>query len=574
MNKIKEISKIFVIFSKLDISAIFILIIISSILEILGIFSIIPLVTLIFNEDIILNNEKALMALNYFDFLTKSNFIYFLAGLVIFINISINFFNLISQYIIHKLCWKNQYKINQVLFKNYFGTTSDNEALLTASTFRKITGDVDTVRSGIILSSINIISRLFTIICIITFISFVNFKASIIIFLTIVIFYLSFYKSVSGIIKKNSILHLNTITDRIRVMRDILDSFKQLKVMNLHQNFVNHYHEQFRNLRNIDITNKVLSILPRHILEPIFISFFIILFVLSKNNQSVNLDVGIYVAVVYTFFRLAPLFQNLYSNYTTIKKYYIVYINLIKNLSLDDFKIIKSVPEEVNIEAIKKIELKNFSFSYDNKNNIFNNQNVIFEIGKSYFIEGLNGSGKTTLIDILMLLLKIQKGNILINDRELKGSEHLNFQSNFSYTPQKNHIFETTISKNISLETKENKINYEKIEDLIKFMEFENIFSKLKGSNNYLASSGKNISGGQAQRIGILRSLYFDKKILVFDEATNQIDSESEQIILNKILSISKNKIVIFVSHNKNLKKYFSNTLKINDLGITAEKNG
>jgi ABC-type bacteriocin/lantibiotic exporter with double-glycine peptidase domain len=574
MKKIKAISKIFVIFSKLDISVIFTLTIISSFLEILGIFSIIPLVTSIFNEDIILNNEKALMVLNYFEFLTKSNFIYFLAGLVIFLNISINFFNLISQYIIHKLCWKNQYKINRVLFKNYFSTTSDNEALLSSSTFRRITGDVDTVRSGIILSSINIISRLFTIICIITFISFVNFKVSIIIFLTIVVFYLSFYKSISGIIKKNSILHLNTITDRIRVMRDILDSFKQLKVMNLHQNFINHYHEQFRNLKNIDITNKLLSILPRHILEPIFISFFIILFILSKNNQSVNLDVGIYVAIVYTFFRLAPLFQNLYSNYTTIKKYYVIYINLINNLNLDDFKNIKSTPKEVNIEAIKKIKLNNFSFSYDNKNNIFSNQNVVFEIGKSYFIEGLNGSGKTTLIDILMLLLKIQKGNILINDRELKVSEHLNFQSNFSYTPQKNHIFETTISKNISLETKENKINYEKIEGLIKFMEFENIFSKLKGSNNYLASSGKNISGGQAQRIGILRSLYFDKKILVFDEATNQIDSESEQIILNKILSISKNKIVIFVSHNKNLKKYFSDTLKINDLGITAEKNG
>ena len=574
MNKIKEISKIFVIFSKLDISVVFILTIISSLFEILGIFSIIPLVTSIFNENIILNNQKALMVINYFDFITKSNFIYFLAGLVIFINISINFFNLISQYITHKLCWKNQYKINQVLFKNYFGTTSDNEALLTASTFRKITGDVDTVRSGIILSSINIISKLFTIVCIITFISFVNFKASMIIFFTIVIFYLSFYKSISGIIKKNSILHLNTVTDRIRVMRDILDSFKQLKVMNLHQNFVNHYHEQFRNLRNIDITNKVLSILPRHILEPIFISFFIILFVISKNNQSVNLDVGIYVAVVYTFFRLAPLFQNLYSNYATIKKYYVIYFNLIKNLNLEDFKTIKSKPKEVNIEAIKKIELKNFSFSYNNKNNIFSNQNVTFEIGKSYFIEGSNGSGKTTLIDILMLLLKIEKGDILINGRALKDNEYLNFQNNFSYTPQKNHIFETTIGKNISLEVKENKINYEKIESLIKFLEFENIFSNLKGLNNYLATSGKNISGGQAQRIGILRSLYFDKKILVFDEATNQIDSDSEHIILNKILSISKNKIVLFVSHNKNLKKYFSNTIKINNFGITLEKNG
>ena len=574
MNKIKEISKIFVIFSKLDISVVFILTIISSLFEILGIFSIIPLVTSIFNENIILNNQKSLMVINYFDFITKSNFIYFLAGLVIFINISINFFNLISQYITHKLCWKNQYKINQVLFKNYFGTTSDNEALLTASTFRKITGDVDTVRSGIILSSINIISKLFTIVCIITFISFVNFKASMIIFFTIVIFYLSFYKSISGIIKKNSILHLNTVTDRIRVMRDILDSFKQLKVMNLHQNFVNHYHEQFRNLRNIDITNKVLSILPRHILEPIFISFFIILFVISKNNQSVNLDVGIYVAVVYTFFRLAPLFQNLYSNYATIKKYYVIYFNLIKNLNLEDFKTIKSKPKEVNIEAIKKIELKNFSFSYNNKNNIFSNQNVTFEIGKSYFIEGSNGSGKTTLIDILMLLLKIEKGDILINGRALKDNEYLNFQNNFSYTPQKNHIFETTIGKNISLEVKENKINYEKIESLIKFLEFENIFSNLKGLNNYLATSGKNISGGQAQRIGILRSLYFDKKILVFDEATNQIDSDSEHIILNKILSISKNKIVLFVSHNKNLKKYFSNTIKINNFGITLEKNG
>ena len=71
-----------------------------------------------------------------------------------------------------------------------------------------------------------------------------------------------------------------------------------------------------------------------------------------------------------------------------------------------------------------------------------------------------------------------------------------------------------------------------------------------------------------------MRSLYFDKKILVFDEATNQIDSDSEHIILNKILSISKNKIVLFVSHNKNLKKYFSNTIKINNFGITLEKNG
>ena len=115
MKKIKEISKIFIIFSKLDISAIFILTVVSSLLEITGIFSIIPLVTAIFNEDIILNNEKALMVFNYLDFLTKSNFISFLAVLVSFLNITINFFNLISQYIIHKLCWKNQYKTEPYL---------------------------------------------------------------------------------------------------------------------------------------------------------------------------------------------------------------------------------------------------------------------------------------------------------------------------------------------------------------------------------------------------------------------------------------------------------------------------
>ena len=212
-------------------------------------------------------------------------------------------------------------------------------------------------------------------------------------------------------------------------MRDILDSFKQLKVMNLHQNFVNHYHEQFRNLRNIDITNKVLSILPRHILEPIFISFFIILFVISKNNQSVNLDVGIYVAVVYTFFRLAPLFQNLYSNYATIKKYYVICLRI--KTKFRRFKTIKSKPKEVNIEAIKKIELKNFSFSYNNKNNILVTRTLLLRLEKVIY-RRFKWIGKTTLIDILMLLLKIEKGDILINGRALKDNEYLNFQNNLA----------------------------------------------------------------------------------------------------------------------------------------------
>lgn len=573
MKKIKEILKIFKIFSFADIFSLFFLTFLTAFLEIAGIVSVVPLISFLFYEEKIFENNNIIFLINYFDFLNQNNFIYFLAINIIFFNILINFFILFNQYTINKLCWKNQFKINNMLFNDFFSKKFYNILESNIVTFRQLCGDVDAIRTGIIASSLTIISRIFTILFILIFISYVNFIITLTIFFVILLFYIIFYKSISSIIKKNSIKNLESITDRIRVMADIINSYKQLKVMSLYSNFAKHYHNQFEIIKKIDIKNKLLSVLPRHLIEPIFISFFIIILLTLKLEKN-YISIESYFAILYAFYRIVPAFQNIYGNYSTIKKYYPVYQNLITKLNFETIN--KSINTEKNQEkklVVDKIKIQNFSFKYHSSNQIFENQVVEFKKNSSYFIEGVNGSGKTTLIDILMLLLKPQAGNILVNDKEISESDYDLYQKNFSYTPQRNHIFETTLEKNISLEIDYNKINNSKIESLVRFFEFNDMFENLKNNQNYLFSAGKNLSGGQAQRIGILRSLYFDKEILVFDEATSQIDEESEVKILKKILSLNEDKIIIFVSHNSNLKKYFSHVVNIVNSVIVSKKN-
>jgi len=573
MKKIKEILKIFKIFNGSELIILISLFLITAILEVTGIFSIVPLISILFSEDKILENEYTQYIFFKFNFIDKDNYVIFLGIFVVLVNITTNLFNLLSQVTIHKLCWKNQYKINQMLFYNYFNGKFKNQTLSTAETFRQLSSDVDSLRTGIITTSLTIISKFLSILLIFLFISYLNIKVSFSIFITITLFYLIFYKSISSIIKKNAQILLSRTTEKIRVMQDMLGSYKQLKVMNLYQNYINHYHYQFNEVKKVDIKNTILSILPRYLLEPIFVLIFIALFILSKLGNEL-LNIGFYAAILYSFFRMAPAFQAIYHNYGSIKKYYPIYQNILSKLNFDILN--EKNNSNLNFNDFKTLSIKNLTFSYDENKKIFLNQNITFRIGESYFVEGENGSGKTTLVDILMKIIQLEKGNILIDDINLNDEDEKNYQSLFSYTPQKNHIFETTLEKNISLETENKFIDFDKIKKLMKYFKFEDFLNtsdeiKYKG---LIATSGKNISGGQAQKIGILRSFYFNKKILIFDESTNQIDTNTEKEIVKNILMKKNNKLIIFISHNLNLKKYFDNIVSIKQgiIKINSEK--
>ena len=170
-------------------------------------------------------------------------------------------------------------------------------------------------------------------------------------------------------------------------------------------------------------------------------------------------------------------------------------------------------------------------------------------------IQGESGSGKSTFIDLFIGLHEPHSGQILIDGKNIK--ENLKkWQSLIGCVPQEVIILDDTLKKNIAFVIPEHEISDEKIEKCIEFSNLKNFLLSLdKKTNTIIGEKGSRLSGGQKQRIGIARAIYNDPEILIFDEATNSLDIETETKIISEINSFKRKKTMIIVSHNSEILK-------------------
>jgi len=189
------------------------------------------------------------------------------------------------------------------------------------------------------------------------------------------------------------------------------------------------------------------------------------------------------------------------------------------------------------INCIKKIEIKNAFFSIDEKT-LVNGISLNLNAGKIYAIVGRTGSGKSSLLNILTYLYKIEYGNMLINDK--KDIDVIAYRRKIGYVSQEPVIFEASIKENILLGR---DFESDKYFEIVKSLGID-CFKIEK-----LTLGGGNISGGQRQLISLARELYKDPDVLILDEFTSALDSDTERKVIQYIENIKKDKIVIIVAH-------------------------
>ena len=146
---------------------------------------------------------------------------------------------------------------------------------------------------------------------------------------------------------------------------------------------------------------------------------------------------------------------------------------------------------------------------------------------------GKSGSGKSTILSMMVNLLKPSSGKIFLNGKELETSDSLRFKKLVGYVSQNICLIEDSIMNNILLGSKNKKIDkklLKKVLDISKTSEFINILDE--GIDTIIGSEGINLSGGQAQRLGLARALYRDPDILFLDEATSALDPSTEKEII------------------------------------------
>ena len=215
---------------------------------------------------------------------------------------------------------------------------------------------------------------------------------------------------------------------------------------------------------------------------------------------------------------------------------------------LDRDENINSNEKISNMDIKGKVEFKNLWFSYNPNNYILRNINFKINRGESVAFVGSTGSGKTSIINLINRFYEYQKGEILIDDIDIRDYNSSDLRKNLGLVSQDVFLFSDSILNNITLYN--NKISEEEVWNSIKKVGAEKFINSLPGKLSFdVKERGGSLSVGQRQLISCIRIMLYDPKIILLDEATSSVDSDTELMIQNAISEILKNRTSIVVAH-------------------------
>ena len=202
---------------------------------------------------------------------------------------------------------------------------------------------------------------------------------------------------------------------------------------------------------------------------------------------------------------------------------------------------------ELTAEQIGNINFENVNFSYGSRREVFKDFSCVIEKGKTTAIVGESGSGKTTLATLIQNLYPVNSGKITIGGYEVQYLSHYSLRTLIGVVPQQIDLFSGNVIENIAFG--EDFPDMQRVIDLTKQLGILSFIEQLpNGFQTHLGENGSQLSGGQRQRIAIARALYKNPEILILDEATSSLDTDSEQVIqatLNELKRTGKTLIVI-----------------------------
>lgn len=301
-----------------------------------------------------------------------------------------------------------------------------------------------------------------------------------------------------------------------------------LKKDKFSEEYIRNYLSDTMPIANLTFISSIIINLEKFIIISMF-SYLLVLKKILIEDFFVYLQA--YAETKRTFTRFFDIYASLNINNEYIKKL----INMKSSMINKSRK---------TLNSIERIAIKNLSFSYNSDNNIISNFSFEIEKNDRVLITGGNGKGKTTLLYLLIGLIKPKDGLIYFNKDAEINTFDFNPESCIGVQFQDTNIFPFKISENISLNE---KINLSHIKNT---RLFDNIYDKLDlYYSGYFADDGIDLSGGQKQLIGIMRAIYSNTDVVIFDEPFNNLDSTRRNEVVSYINQM-KNNIVIVVTHD------------------------
>ena len=556
MNKLQIAWKNFSIITKKKFIVLNLLNIINLILEALGLGLIIPLIAAIIDFENFSSSQTYILIQKIYEMTDAKSVMIFLCISLLLTFIIKNFLVLIISYqqnkFITNLEKDNSNKIlHEYLKRPYEFFIENNSSILISN----INNETREYAYHFVAPLMSLISEIFIFIGIIIVLLFFDFKITIIIFSTLLVFGTVYIKFFNNILSNWGIKRQYYLRNKLKHLQQSIGSIKEIKMFNNSNFFLNIFSE-FNDL-NANISKKYLTVsqIPKSLFEIIGI-FGITFSLIAMINLNLNFDLIFTKITIFSIaaIRLIPTFNKI-----SISMQKIRYSDAALKV-VDDFFSINSNtfnnPNKENIIFEKNLILNRISFSYKgSKNKSLINISLNIKKNEKIALVGPSGCGKSTLINILCGLIKPTAGEITI-DKKLNNLDSISWKSNIGYVPQSSYFLDDTLKNNIIFGRKDIKNLDHKIEKILKLSRLENLVNKLEnGVHTQIGENASKLSGGEKQRVSIARALLNDPEVLIMDESTSALDIKTEEMVLNEISKLS-NLTIIFSSHRDTAKKF------------------
>ncbi|WP_374664312.1 ABC transporter ATP-binding protein [Acinetobacter sp.] len=573
ISSLKNIWKILTPLDKRKLSIVSVLVVFMTIIESLGVVSIMPFLAVLANpesiqQNFLLKKIYILLGVN-----NSNQFIIYLGGISLFIVVFSAVIKIITQHSLNRFSNLQRHYFSSRLLdiylkQNYSFFIQRNSADL----IKIILNDVDQVVWGVLQPLLVILSYGFIVIAMILILIFYDPLMALTIASVIIAFYTLMFFVVKKFMKRISQEYSKANQERYQSCQEVFGGIKDVMINHAHDYYSKRFNQNSRIHARHLASQESLGQIPLHIIETIGYGCLILLaifLVLQNHNVGTILPViGLYGVAAY---RMLPAAQNIYRAITTYKFSEHILNSVSREFELDSNEAKHSIRQEV-IEFNHSVELEDVSFAYPNspEKKILEHINLKIDKNSSLGITGKSGSGKSTLMDILLGLLKPTSGVLKIDCQVINDSNVQDWQSLVSYVPQFIYLADMTVAENIAFGIAKDQIDFQLVKNVAKLAQIDEFITQnLKdGYNTMIGERGILLSGGQRQRLGIARALYKQPQVIFMDEATSALDTETEQAVNEAIQSLNGKITMVIIAHRESAVAgcdgyFFLNSLKV-----------
>lgn len=560
---LKKLYEIFTPRERMQAILVFIASLVTAFFQAFGVASIFPFINVIMNPDIIQQNKWLSLLFNKGHFTSINFFIFFLGIAVFLVVILSSAISAITTWAKTRFTLGKNHSLSRRLLTVYLSQPYEFFLQKNSSELGKnVLSEINQLTSQLILSFFDIIINGLMVIIMVGMLFMVDIAVTIgaIIFLGGSYGLINYF--VKNKLKEIGRERIEANRGRFRMANEALTSIKTTKIMGIESYFLNSYSYFSSRYARYNVFAHVVGEVPRYLIEAVAFGgiIFFIIFMIARKESVIDF-IPLLSLYAFAAYRTLPALNRLYNaitsvyyNIAIVDKIYEDMIEMAPQKKLSP----KSDISTTKLSFNKTIKLQNIRFSYkDSSFEVINNIELTIPKNSVIGFAGPTGCGKTTLVDIILGLLKPQKGEIIIDDTEIDDDNITSWQRKIGYVPQEIYLSDDTILKNIAFGVQDKDISCEQAQYAAQIAAIDNFIENElpKKYDTVIGERGIRLSGGERQRIGLARALYRNPEVLVLDEATSSLDGTTEEHVLKAIQSAAQSRTVIMIAHRLNTLK-------------------